>query len=231
MYEGYPLEKSNKQNGRQLDRVIGERGVILQMTLLLIGSTGKTGHYIRGFLEERGIQIKLFVRSPHQSEPRSFMGDIRRLEDVLAAMAGVEGVICSLNTEGNGTLVSGMNNVITAMVRYKVNRLVTIGTAGILQSELQPELFRYQSLENKRTNHDAAKEHQQVYTDLTKSALDWTIICPTRLVHEEQRGGYRVQKDVLPTGGTQISFADTAEFAVAEYFNKYFVRERVGICY
>lgn len=201
------------------------------MKLLLIGSTGKTGHYIRHFLEEKGVQAKRFVRLPEQAEPGSFLGDIRNIVDVFEAMAGVEGVICSLNTEGNGTLINGMDNIIAAMLEFKVSRLVTIGTAGILQSELQPELLRYQSIENKRVNHEAAMEHEHVYRELSKTALDWTIICPTKLVQEVQRGGYRVQKNVLPSGGSHISFADTAEFAVSVYLNHAYIRERVGICY
>ncbi len=175
--------------------------------------------------------MRLFVRLPEQLGPGSYLGDVRNEQDVLEAMTGVDGVICSLNTEGNGTLIRGMEHVIAAMQKLKLSRLVTIGTAGILQSELQPELLRYQSTENKRVNHDAAKEHEQVYAALSRSDLQWTIICPTRLVSLEQKGEYRVRKDVLPTGGSQISFADTAELAVAAYLNNTFIRERVGISY
>ncbi|RCW42308.1 NAD(P)-dependent oxidoreductase [Paenibacillus prosopidis] len=201
------------------------------MKLLLIGSTGKTGQYIRYFVEQKGIQTKLFVRTLREPGPNIVIGDVRDQKDVNEAMTGVDGVICSLNTESNGTLISGMSNVIEAMIKYKVKRLVTIGTAGILQSVLQPELLRYQSIENKRTNHEAAMEHHQVYTKLMNTSLDWTIICPTRLVQDEQSGHYRVQKNVLPSDGSKISFMDTAEFAVSEYFDRSFVRERVGICY
>ncbi|HTG70486.1 MAG TPA: NAD(P)H-binding protein [Candidatus Udaeobacter sp.] len=201
------------------------------MKLLLIGSTGKTGQFIRRFLEEKSVQARRFVRSAEQVEPGCFLGDIRNRQDVFEAMEGVDGVICALNTEGNGTLASGMDHVIAAMLEFNIRRLVTIGTAGILQSELQPELLRYQSIENKRVNHKAAMEHEHVYRQLAETALDWTIVCPTRLVQEERRGSYRVQKNVLPTGGSHISFADTAEFAVSEYLTPAFVRERVGICY
>jgi putative NADH-flavin reductase len=201
------------------------------MKLLLIGSTGSTGQHIRRLLEEKGIQLRLLVRSPEQVEPGSCLGDVRNEQDVIEAMTGVDGVICSLNTEGNGTLIRGMEQVIAAMQKLKLSRLVTIGTAGILQSELQPELLRYQSVENKRVNHDAAKEHEQVYVTLAKTDLEWTIICPTRLVSLEQKGDYRVRKDVLPTDGSQISFADTADLAVSAYLNNTYIRERVGISY
>lgn len=203
----------------------------MKMALLLIGSTGNTGKYIHELTAARGVPVKRFVRSPIDSDQDVIIGDIRSREDVMRAMEGIDGVISSLSTEGNGTLIAGVNQVIDAMNHYNVQRLVTIGTAGILQSALEPLLFRYQSIENKQRKQVAAMEHHQVYTELLKTNLDWTIICPTKLVEKEQRGGYRIQKDILPANGSEISFADTADFAVAEYFNRAFIHERVGICY
>ncbi|OMF38391.1 hypothetical protein BK133_02390 [Paenibacillus sp. FSL H8-0548] len=201
------------------------------MKLLLIGATGKTGQHIHHFLEDRGIETKRFVRLPEQVESGCFLGDIRNSQDVVEAMAGVDGIICALNTEGNGTLISGITHIIRAMQKLEVKRIVTIGTAGILQSELQPELLRFRSTENKRVNHAAAMEHEQAYLALAKTDLEWTVVCPTRLIQANHTSVYRVRKNILPSAGSEISFADTAEFAVSEYLNKAFVQERVGICY
>ncbi|MDQ8733625.1 NAD(P)H-binding protein [Paenibacillus sp. LHD-38] len=204
---------------------------MIKIKLLLIGPTGKTGQFIERYLEEKQVGFKRFVRSEEQMRPGSYLGDVRIQQDVSDAMAGVTGVISALNTEGNGTLESGVNNIIAAMKQYQIRRLVTIGTAGILQSELEPHLLRYQSIENKRIHHVAAQEHERVYEQLLETELDWTIICPTKLVQEDKKGEYRVRENVLPTGGTAISFADTAEFAVTAYLNGLHIRERVGIAY
>lgn len=204
---------------------------MIKIKLLLIGPTGKTGQFIERYLEEKQVGFKRFVRSEEQMRPGSYLGDVRIQHDVSEAMAGVTGVISALNTEGNGTLESGVNNIIAAMKQHQIRRLVTIGTAGILQSELEPHLLRYQSIENKRIHHEAAQEHERVYEHLLETELDWTIICPTRLVQEEKKGEYRVRENVLPTGGTAISFADTAEFAVTAYLKGLHIRERVGIAY
>lgn len=200
------------------------------MPILLIGSTGRTGRFIRAGLEERGHRPKLFVRSPKHPEEDCFVGDVRRPEDVLEAMMDADGVICALGTEGGGTLIDGMRNVIAAMQRLRVTRLVTIGTAGILQSAAEPDLLRYRSSETKRTNHEAAMEHEQVYRSLLQTELDWTIVCPTKLVHGDPVGNYRVQEEMLPSGGSQITFADTAAFAVSEYFERKYIGIRVGVC-
>ncbi|CAM4438209.1 putative NADH-flavin reductase [Paenibacillus endophyticus] len=205
---------------------------MVTIELLLFGATGKTGQYIARYLTEQQVSYRRFVRSAEQMLPGSFLGDVRIPQDVDQAMTGVTCVICALNTEGNGTLASGLGHIIEAMKKHKIRRLITIGTAGILQSEVQPHLYRYLSVENKRIHHEAAIEHESVYNMLLQSEqLDWTVICPTRLVEEERTGEYRVRKDVLPTGGTAISFADTAAFAVDVYMNEKHIRERVGIAY
>ncbi|WP_246096112.1 NAD(P)-dependent oxidoreductase [Paenibacillus sinopodophylli] len=200
--------------------------------LLLVGATGKTGQFIERGLIEKQTPFRRFVRSEEQMRPGSYLGDVRNPQDVVQALIGVSGVICALNTEGNGTLAAGLGNIIKAMEKQQVRRLVTIGTAGILQSETEPHLLRYQSSENKRIHHDAAKEHEHVYQLLHQAKqLDWTIVCPTRLVQEEARGEYRIRKDILPSGGSAISFADTAAFAVSAYLLDLHIGERVGIAY
>lgn len=201
------------------------------MTLLLVGSTGRTGQFIRSYVESRGASVKRLVRSPHEPCSDSFIviGDVRDEDTVQEAMKGVSGVICALGTEGNGTLMRGMDNLISAMCSQGINRIVTIGTAGILPSTVEPGLLRYQSIENKRTNHEAAIEHHHVYTELAKTTLEWTIVCPTRLVQQAKESNYRFQRERLPEGGNQISFEATAEFAAAEYFNREYVKARVGI--
>lgn len=201
------------------------------MTLLLVGSTGRTGEFIRSYVEARGVSVKRLVRKPHEPCLDSFVviGDVRDEDTVQEAMKGVSGVICALSTEGNGTLMRGMDNLISAMCSQGINRIVTIGTAGILPSTAEPGLLRYQSTENKRTNHEAAIEHHHVYTELAKTSLDWTIVCPTRLVQQVKESNYRFQREGLPEGGNYISFEATAEFAAAEYFNREYVKARVGI--
>ncbi|KAF6618583.1 NAD(P)H-binding protein, partial [Paenibacillus sp. EKM208P] len=77
----------------------------------------------------------------------------------------------------------------------------------------------------------AAEEHRRVYELLRESALDWTIVCPTYLPDGARTGIYRVEKDFLPEGGSQINTADTADFTYRQCKSYEFVRTRVGIAY
>lgn len=61
--------------------------------------------------------------------------------------------------------------------------------------------------------------------------MEWTIVCPTYLPDGHYTGNYRVERDFLPEGGTEISVADTAEFTYQQIQCTKFVKSRVGIAY
>ena len=93
--------------------------------------------------------------------------------------------------------------IIEAMENEGIQRIITIGTAGILQSRTTPNLLRYQSSESKRKSTRAAEEHHKVYDLLKQSTLEWTIVCPTYLPDGERLGEYRVERDFLPDGWSE----------------------------
>ena len=77
--------------------------------------------------------------------------------------------------------------IIKAMENEGIQRIITIGTAGILQSRTTPTVIRYQSSESKRKLTRAAEEHHKVYDMLKQSTLDWTIVCPTYCQMEKEK--------------------------------------------
>ncbi len=121
--------------------------------------------------------------------------------------------------------------IIEAMYNEGIQRIITVGTAGILQSEQSPNLLRYQSSESKRRSTRAAEEHHQVYHLLKQSTLSWTIVCPTALQNGEGLRNYRVRQNILPEGGMEISVQDTAEFTYSQIQAGNFMNSRVGIAY
>src|SRR5699024_1305207 len=77
-------------------------------------------------------------------------------------------VISALNTDKNNTLSRIMPLIIKAMTSYDLSRIITIGTAGILNSRNEPDLYRFQSSESKRKTTTAAKDHLAAYELLEK---------------------------------------------------------------
>ncbi|MBT2573976.1 SDR family oxidoreductase [Bacillus sp. ISL-51] len=206
------------------------------MKIALFGATGRVG---QAFIEEarkhKHLEIFAFVRSDNTklpiSEDHIIKGNARKPEDVNQIISKADTVVSCLSTDGDDTLSAAIRNIIESMKQNQVQRLLTVGTAGILQSRLEPDKYRFESIESKRKTTRAAEEHAGVYTMLLASDLDWTIICPTYLPDGDAAGTYRFEQDVLPEGGVKITVGDTAHFLYHELVSPQFFRKRVGLAY
>ncbi len=206
------------------------------MKILVLGATGRVGRQIVEFALKDQHEVTTFVRDPHKLQLDNknlnmFQGNVLNKKDLEQAMVNVDVVVSALNTDGNDTLSSSISLILEVMEQHTIKRIITIGTAGILQSRVSPTILRYQSTESKRKSTFAAKEHQYVFEQLHDSNVDWTIVCPTYLPDGSFTGVYRVERNFLPEGGSEISVADTASFAYQQIFSKEFVKTRVGIAY
>ncbi|WP_324727855.1 SDR family oxidoreductase [Lysinibacillus fusiformis] len=206
------------------------------MKILVLGATGRVGRQIVEFALKDQHEVTTFVRDPHKLQLDNknlhmFQGNVLNKKDLEQAMVNVDVVVSALNTDGNDTLSSSISLILEVMEQHTIKRIITIGTAGILQSRVSPTILRYQSTESKRKSTFAAKEHQYVFEQLHDSNVDWTIVCPTYLPDGSFTGVYRAERNFLPEGGSEISVADTASFAYQQIFSKEFVKTRVGIAY
>ncbi|WP_123041076.1 NAD(P)-dependent oxidoreductase [Cohnella candidum] len=206
------------------------------MNLLILGATGRVGSQIVTHALHDGHQVTVLVRTPEKIQINNenlsiLQGNVLNKNDIVRAMHGIDVVISALNTDGTTTLTESMPFIIEAMEHDGIQRIITIGTAGILQSRTTPDSLRYQSSESKRKSVRAALEHHKVYDLLNQSTLDWTIVCPTYLPDGERIGKYRVERDFLPEGGVEISVSDTAEFTYNQIKTSDYIKSRVGIAY
>ncbi|MDG0963250.1 NAD(P)H-binding protein, partial [Bacillus paranthracis] len=140
-------------------------------------------------------------------------------------------VISALGTDQNGTLAKSMPQIIKKMEEEGVRKIITIGTAGILQARTNLNLYRFQSTESKRKSTTAAEDHLAAYKILSSSNLCWTVVCPTHLIDGDVTGIYRTEKDVLPEGGVNITVGDTAQFTWNLCSENKYENSRVGISY
>ncbi|WP_411348371.1 NAD(P)H-binding protein [Paenibacillus sp. WLX2291] len=158
-------------------------------------------------------------------------GDTRNSTHLFAALNGADAVISAIGTDKSDALTVTMNTLIPLMQQQSITRLITIGTAGILQSRTAADRYRYETTESRQRSTRAAEEHRKVYEWLHKSSLQWTIVCPTYLPDGEYTGGYRVERDMLPDGGKQISTGDTAYFTYQQLHDDRYIGYRVGLAY
>ncbi|MGM0879135.1 MAG: NAD(P)-dependent oxidoreductase [Bacillota bacterium] len=206
------------------------------MNILILGATGRVGSQILTYALHDRHQVTVLVRTPEKIQINNenltiIQGNVLNKDDIVRAMYGIDVVISALNTDGTTTLSESMLLIIEAMENKGIKRIITIGTAGILQSRTTPNSLRYQSSESKQKSTRAAKEHHKVYDMLTQSTLEWTIVCPTYLPDGKRVGKYRIDRNFLPEGGAEISVPDTAEFSFKQIKASDYIKSRVGIAY
>ncbi|WP_075620282.1 NAD(P)-dependent oxidoreductase [Paenisporosarcina indica] len=205
------------------------------MKITIFGATGRVGNeFLRRALED-GHNVTALVRIPSKlafhENLTIYAGNIRKAEDVKEAIKDADAVFSAIGTDKTTTLTDAIPLIIEAMNHHEVKRIITIGTAGILQSRTNPEVYRFQSTESKRRLTFAAEEHAKVYEQLADTKLEWTIVCPTYLPQGEATGEWRAERNFLPDNSVEISVGDTALFAFNELLEPQYVATRVGIAY
>ncbi|RLQ97335.1 NAD(P)-dependent oxidoreductase [Falsibacillus albus] len=206
------------------------------MKLSIFGATGRVGNVILENALADHHHVKALARNPASLDASEqnlvvYKGNALTKEDVFNAIEDANAVISAMGTDGGTTLSGSIPLIIAAMKSFKVERIITIGTAGILQARSEPGKYRFQSKESRRKLTRAAEEHLMAYEMLRESGLKWTIVCPTYLPDGERTGNYRVEKDFLPENGRSISIYDTADFAYSLLTDRTFLNTRVGIAY
>lgn len=206
------------------------------MNICLFGATGRVGSIILENALSQEHNVRVLVRDSRKLNNRVdglFVkeGNVLNETDIADCLSGSDVVISALNTDGTTTLSDSMPLIIKQMREQGIQRIITIGTAGILQARSAPHLYRFQSAESKRKSTRDAEEHLRAYLLLKRSGLDWTIVCPTYLPLGERIGQYRYEKDYLPDHPSSISIYDTADFAFGQLFSDQFIGTRVGLTY
>lgn len=206
------------------------------MKLAVLGATGRVGSGIVKAALNDGHEVHVLARNPEklQMTHQNLMvvnGDAVSKPHLEEVMKSCDAVISALGTDGGTVLTDSISLILQVMKERGMKRILTVGTAGILESRTEPGLLRYQSNESKRKLTRAAEEHHRVYRELQQSGLEWTIICPTYLPDGPLTGEYRVEKNYLPVDGKQISTADTADFVYKQWLSGEFLNCRVGIAY
>ena len=112
------------------------------MKIALFGATGRVGLEVLKQALGEGHEVTVLVRSPEKLAPHDkltvIQGDVRDANAVTLAIAGMDVVFSALGTDKTTTLTEAVPHMIKAMKDAGINRIVTIGTAGILQSKIDP---------------------------------------------------------------------------------------------
>ncbi|WP_321284642.1 NAD(P)-dependent oxidoreductase [Exiguobacterium profundum] len=200
-------------------------------TIALFGGSGRTGERVLERLLEKGHRVTLLTRQSLGSneEIDEILGDATNRDAVFETVRSADVVISALGTDKQNVLSTFTPLVIEAMKQFNVTRIITVGTAGILQAH-DSDNYRFETKESKRTMTTAAEDHARAYELLRDSGLAFTVICPTQLIDEQSTGEIIVSKEVLGTKHSgPISRDDVADLVMACLTDDDYVGHRVGI--
>jgi uncharacterized protein YbjT (DUF2867 family) len=215
------------------------------MKILVIGATGRTGRATVAQLLSEGHHVTAFGRHPERvgapSERLSLeMGDALHANDVERAVAGQDAVVVTLGISENPLRVrffgpahtpldvrsAGTRQVIAAMRRHAVRRLVVLSSYGVAETRSRLGFVdrAFFELILKPQIADTEKQHREV----AESGLDWVLVQPVHLTDGPEAG--------LPFASTsgetevlKVSRKSVARFLAAAVLRPEYVRQSVSL--
>ena len=204
------------------------------MKLTIFGATGGTGKQLVEQALAAGKQVVAYVRNPSKLNVRHEY--LRIVEGELAdkmmieqAVNGVDAVISVLGPRKGSKdkpITQGMQNIIVAMNKYGVRRLIVSSTLSVEDPNDLPE-FTAKVLVKivKLTMRAAYEEIISVAETVRKSDIDWTILRLTTLNNNPKSGKVRVGYLGRGEVGLRISRADLAQFMLEQVQNSKYLQQ------
>ena len=209
------------------------------MRIAIFGATGRTGKHLIEQALSQGHSVTAFARDPNKlsiSHPQLHIvqGDVLKAESVEMAIAGQDAVLSVLGLKHGGpstTLVEGTENIIRAMKKHGVERILCVLTAGFLNEQADSLMGKLLIWFYRLNAKEYLTPARLQYQSLQQSGLKWTAIRAVLLNEGVSKGHYRVAKENIPKGGYQINTSDVAEFMLQQLSSDEFVGHAPVIVY
>ena len=203
------------------------------MKLTIFGATGRTGRYLVEQALAAGHEVTAFLRDPaklavQHERLRIAEGDIADAARVEEAVAGADAVVSALGPTKNSPptmLTVGWQNILAAMRKHGVQRLVTLTGAGVSVPGDPPSLGRTVMLTLLKRIAPQILEDSQRSVDLIRSSdRDWTVVRAPRLKDGPRTGKYRSGTMQLGPRAS-ISRGDVADFLLKQAGDRTYARQ------
>ncbi len=204
------------------------------MRLTVFGATGRTGRLVIEQALAAGDQVVAYARDSSKLELKHddltvVMGGLSDLNGIARAVSGADAVISVLGprARSKGTPVAaGTENIIAAMKKHGVRRLVVTCTASAKDPNDRPE-FKFRILIGivKILIRPAYDDVVRTADTIRKSDLDWTIVRLSMLNNGPRSGNVKVGYMGSGEVGMRIARADIADFVLKEVREKKYLRQ------
>jgi putative NADH-flavin reductase len=147
---------------------------------------------------------------------------------MVSAIEGSQAIIWAIGAMHNDpdqvrVMESAAHNLVRAMERSGVRRLVALSGAGItIEGERKPLSGRLMSAFVGRVVRHVVEAKRREYEVISASDLDWTLVRPPRVVDRPATGSYVVGDALV---GRSISQGDLADFMVRQIKDRSYIRD------
>lgn len=194
--------------------------------LTILGATGRIGRHALDRALEAGHEVTVLVRDPTRlgqaaERVRVVTGTLDDPQAVDRAVVDADAVISAIGPDGNAPaqvdrLRDGMRNVIAAMERHGVRRIVNLSGAGIsAPGERKPFLDRLLTRIVRRFARHVVAAKQAEYDELARSDLEWVAVRPAVVTDGPSSGAIVAGPDELRPGA-RATRTDVGRLLVAE---------------
>jgi putative NADH-flavin reductase len=210
-----------------------------KMKIVVFGASRGVGLEVVKQALAAGHQVTAFVRTPSKMEIKHenlslFQGDAMDSTAVENAIRAQDVVISALGPTRPpvpGMMEMAARNIVTAMKKHGIQRIVSTTGAGVRQPEDQPKFADHMisfllNLLAKEVVLDSAANVKIIQT----SKLDWTIVRFPRLMDGPRTDVYRVGY-VGKNSSSQLSRADGADFILKELVERKWLQKLPVISY
>ena len=209
------------------------------MNLLIFGASGRTGQeLVRQALEQKHV-VTAYVRHPEKlringDQLRVCLGDVMEYEKVEEALDGCDAVISALGAASpfryDRSVVEGMRNIVKAMERKGIRRLIYLSAMNVVESRKNAGLVvRILSTSLLRTETAGHEDREQI---IKNSKLDWTFVRPGKLSNGGLTRRYRSGGGIRATGAlAQISRADVADYLLKQLTDRTWLGKATSVRY
>jgi len=207
------------------------------MNILIVGSTGTIGRELVKQALASGHAVTAFVRDPAKLKITDqtltvARGDVMDPASIEQVMPGQDAVLCALGAGSKGGVrATGTRNIIEAMQKCGIKRLVCLSSLGVGESRANLNfLWKYIMfgvlLRRAFADHVAQERH------VKESGLDWTLVRPGAYTDGERTGDYRHGFPATATDlKLKISRADVADFMLNQLADDSYTHMTPGISY
>ncbi|MDV7695792.1 NAD(P)H-binding protein [Chryseobacterium soli] len=199
-------------------------------TIAVIGGTGKSGHYLVQHLLEKGLSMKLLLRTPENFTFENplievIKGDARDFDAVSCLIKDCSAVISKIGQPvgEKSIFTDATNNVIRAMHLHGIKRYIAITGLNVdTPFDHKNDKVKAATDWMYQNYPKTTKDKQDEYEILVNSDLDWTLVRLPLIIPTSEH--CKTEVNLTDCVGEKISAADLSEFLVVQILDETYLK-------